>query len=75
MSNDIKYTNRELEIIEEVCIEYAVFSLIEEYGKVEGDFIQWLSDKNVPYKYITRYELTPYIVRYVRTLTPSPVPN
>ena len=72
MSNGIKYTNRELEIIEEVCIEHAVFAFIEEYGKVEGDFIQWLSDNDVPYKYITRYELTPYIVRYIRTLTLSP---
>ena len=71
--NNTKYTDRELEIIEEICIEYAVFAFIEEYGKVEGDFIQWLSDKNVPFKYLSRYDITAYIVKYVRTLTPSPV--
>ena len=63
---DTIYTNKQLEILEEVCIEHAVFAFVEEYDKVEYDFICWLSENNVSFRWLDN--LYPYIDRYCKEL-------
>lgn len=64
MNNTI-YTDKELQILNEACIEHAVFSFVEDfYGLAEADFIQWLSDSGVPFR--CHHNLYPYIDEYCK---------
>jgi hypothetical protein len=39
------YTREEHEALLSWCVFNAVFSFVEEYGKEEGDFINWLEQR------------------------------
>lgn len=45
MSTSTHYTREEREALQSWCVFNAVFSFIEEYGKEEGDFINWLEQR------------------------------
>ena len=68
--NDTIYNEQEYEIIEEICVEHAVFAWVEEYGLQESDFIQWMSDNNVSFQRIIspNDNLYPYMEKYCKEL-------
>ena len=66
--NDTIYSEQQYDIIEEVCIEHAVFAWVEEYGLDEHDFIKWLSDLGVTFQRIISPDkyLYPYMERFCK---------
>ena len=49
MSTPTTYTREEREALQSWCVFNAVFSFIEEHGKVEGDFINWLEQRGTSF--------------------------
>lgn len=47
--NETTYSDFEYDHIEQVAIENAIFSDLEDHGLTEYDFIQWLSDNGVAF--------------------------
>ena len=43
------YTHEQREAIQACSVHHAVFSFIEEYGKEESDFIDWLAQRGVSF--------------------------
>jgi hypothetical protein len=49
MSTPTTYTPEQRDSLQSWCVFNAVFAFIEEYGKEEGDFINWLQQRGTSF--------------------------
>jgi hypothetical protein len=70
MYDNIIYTTRQYQSLQDECVYNAAFSYLDEYGKEEADLIKWLSRQQIPFiKALDN--LQDYLFLYIKKLNPN----